>query len=340
MKTGSSASRRRHLVPWTAATLMVVLAGYVIPGELRAFAQQQTPPPPRQGPQSQKSPNATGGTAAGPGEGGQAVSADPAHGQPQQQARPGLVAYPDRPKAPAEQIARGKATFSVNCAFCHGSDAGGGSVGPNLLRSEVVLQDQNGENIAPIVHGARVDRGMPKIDLTDAQVQDVAAWLHSLKTGGNMKSTEKINIVVGNAEAGKQAFDRLCGSCHSVTGNLQGFAAKYTDPRAMQQAWIMPVVAGGRGPARGATDQVKLNVPDVTATITQANGTKVTGKLDTIDDFFVAVSTPDGVEHRYTRNGDVPKVEIHDPLAPHRELLRKYNDKDIHDITAYLQTLK
>ena len=120
---------------------------------------------------------------------------------------------------------------------------------------------------------------------------------------------------------------------------MKTFAAKFTDARAMQQAWILPGGGGGRGPA-AAGPPVQLHVPPVTATVTEANGSKVTGRLGTIDDFFVEVTTDDGVVHRYTRSNDVPKVDIHDPLAPHRAMFRTYNDKDIHDITAYLVSLK
>ncbi len=295
---------------------------------------QQTP---KGSPQQGGSAKPTGGAAAGPGEGGQAIAADPAHGMPPGQARPGLVAYPERPKAPQVVIDRGKAVYSVNCAFCHGSDAGGGSIGPNLLRSEVVLSDKDGENILPIVHGARSAQGMPKIDIADASVPDIAAWLHSLKTGGNMKSTEKINIVVGNADAGKTAFAATCSSCHTAA-SMQGFAAKFEDPRSMQQAWLLPA-AMGRGPAGGGNGP-KLNVPPVTATVSGPGMQPVTGKLGIVDDFYVEVITDDGIARRFSRSNDLPKVDIHDPLAPHRALFRKYNDKDIHDITAYLETLK
>ena len=48
----------------------------------------------------------------------------------------------------------------------------------------------------------------------------------------------------------------------------------------------------------------------------------------------------DGVQRSVRRTGDVPKVEIHDPLERHRKLLTEYTDKDIHDVTAYLVTLK
>lgn len=340
MRSEFLASRRKTgLVATVAVSAALVSYGLLAP--LHPVAAQQQAPvgaPKTQG----GSARPTGGAAAGPGEGAQAVAADPTHGQ-QAPAPPvprgGLVAYPDRPRAPQPVLDRGKGAFSVNCAFCHGSDAAGGSVGPNLLRSEVVLQDRNGELILPIVHGARAAQGMPKIEIPDTTVPDIAAWLHSLKTGGNMRSTEKINIVVGDAGTGKATFTRMCSSCHSTDADLKGFAAKFPDARAMQQAWILPGGGGGRGPA-AATPQVQLHVPPVTATVTEANGSKVTGRLGTIDDFFVEVTTDDGVAHRFTRSNDVPKVEIHDPLAPHRALFRTYNDKDIHDITAYLESLK
>jgi cytochrome c oxidase cbb3-type subunit 3 len=318
MKTGFGV-HRWSAVGLTAASLTVLAGVSLFSAGVKA--QQAAPA------------QAGGGRRAAATDAGAAAA-------PPQAARGGLVAYPDRPPAAPEVVAAGKAAFSVNCAFCHGSDAGGGSIGPNLMRSEVVLQDKDGELIMPIVHGARVDKGMPKIDISDASVTQIAAWLHTIKISSRGGHEEKINIVVGDSTAGKPAFDRLCGSCHSVTGDLKGFAAKYTDPRAMQQAWIMPVVAGGRGPGGGAGPAVQLHVPPVTATVTQANGQKVTGVLGDLDDFYVSVTTQDGVMHRFSRWNDVPKVEIHDPLAAHRELLRKYNDKDIHDITAYLVTLK
>ena len=311
--------------------LFAVFGTAVIITATGVSAQQQTPPAgtispvapqqaqPEQAKPQQSAPSAEHGGAA----------ADPF----------GVVAYPDRVKAPQEAIDRGKTTFSVNCAFCHGSDAGGGSVGPNLLRSEVVLQDKDGEMILPIVQGARMDRGMPKIDISPSQVSDVAAWLHSIPVKSNA-GHEKINIVVGNADAGKGAFDRQCGSCHSTTGDLKGFAAQYSDPRDMQQAWIMPGVQAPRFPGTGGGPPVTLHVPPVTATVTEANGTSITGVLASVDEFSVSVTTPDGKAHTFTRRNGLPKVDIHDPVAAHRELLRKYNDKDIHDITAYLASLK
>lgn len=245
--------------------------------------------------------------------------------------------YPKRPQAPAAVIDRGKALYEVNCSFCHGSDAGGG-VGPNLLRSSVVLKDQNGELIAPIVHGARVDRGMPRLSLTDAQVSDIAAFLHSL-TVTSHAPPEKINIVVGNPVAGKAYFQEKCASCHSATGDLKGIATRVPDPKVLQQAWLLPGGPGGRF-GRFARDASGLHVPPVTVTVTLPSGKQYEGSLVRIDDFYVGLVESDGTNLGFSRNGDNPKVEIHDPVAAHRALFKVYTDRDIHNVTAYLVTLK
>src|SRR5436309_7329147 len=71
-----------------------------------------------------------------------------------------------RPLASAEVLARGKAVYGVNCTACHGADLRGGDQGgPSLLRSLAALSDQHGEEIGPIIRGARQDKGMPGFNL-------------------------------------------------------------------------------------------------------------------------------------------------------------------------------
>ena len=266
----------------------------------------------------------------------QAQTATPA-APPAAQARPGLVAYPDRPKAPPDVIDRGKGLYSVNCSFCHGSDAGGGAVGPNLWRSSVVLQDQKGELIMPIVHGARADRGMPSVPINDAQISDIAAWLHSIHIASRTDpNAEKINIVTGNAPAGKVYFDKTCASCHS-TADMTAFVKNFPDPKQMQQAWLLPGGPGGRGGA--PVVDPRQHVPPTGVVVTM-NGKRIEGVLSRIDDFSVSLTEKDGTYRTFAREGDKPKVEVIDPVAPHRKLMPTYTDKDIHDLTAYLVTLK
>jgi len=242
-------------------------------------------------------------------------------------ARP--AAYPDRPPADPAVVERGKALYGVNCNFCHGSDARGGEGGPNLLRSELVLNDQKGELIAPVVQNGRGE--MPKINVSAEQISDIAAYIHSFKVGGyDISRMTPPSILVGDAKAGEAYFKATCSSCHSVTGDLKGVGAKFSDPKLLQNHWLMP--GGGRGPRPGGAP--------VTVTVTPASGQKVEGRLVRIDDFIVTLTDAGGITRSFRRDGDTPKTEIHDPLQPHRELLKKYSDKDIHNLTSYLVTVK
>lgn len=195
------------------------------------------------------------------------------------------------------------------------------------------MNDQNGELIAPIVQNGRPALGMPKFDLTAAQISDIAAFIHSFKVGGYDISRQRPpSILVGDAKAGEAYFKATCASCHSVTGDLKGFGARFSDPKAMQQWWLMP--GGGRGgPTTG-------NLKPVTVTVTQPSGQKVQGRLVRIDDFTVTLIDSDDNTRTIRRSGDSLKVELHDPIKPHRDLLRAYADKDIHNVTAYLVTVK
>ena len=247
------------------------------------------------------------------------------------------AAFPQRPPADPRAIDRGKGLYGVNCAFCHGSDGRGGEGGPVLLRSQIVLNDQNGETIAPIVQNGR--DAMPKFDLTKAQIADIAAFIHSFKVGGyDISRMTPPSIVVGDAKAGEAYFNSTCSSCHSATGDLKGIAAKFTDPKQLQQTWLMP--SAGRGGFGGGPTGPRANVPPTTVTVTLPSGQTVHGRLNRIDDFFVTLTDSEDAQLTFTRDGDIPKVEIHDPLQPHKELLRTYTDKDIHNLTAYLVTLK
>src|SRR5262245_44562621 len=96
----------------------------------------------------------------------------------------GIGAYPNRAPGDPVAIERGRSTYSANCAFCHGADARGGDGGPSLLRSSVVLDDQNGELIGPVVQNGRTDRGMPRFGMTNDQIADIATFLHTFRVAG------------------------------------------------------------------------------------------------------------------------------------------------------------
>lgn len=254
----------------------------------------------------------------------------------------GLVPGKQRPPEDPAQVAHGKALYGVNCTSCHGADLRGGDLGgPNLLRSQVALSDQNGELIVPIIQGGRQDSGMPAIPITPQDALAVAAYIRSvvatIGSQGRPPSVgkEAPSILVGDAVAGQAYFAAKCSGCHSATGDLKGIASRITDPKILQTTWV------GGGPRRrrfAAAGPPSAATPTVTVTL--PTGETVAGSLVQIDDFLVTVGLADGTVRTLRREADVPKVEVHDPLKAHRELWEVYTDKDIHDVTAYLVTLK
>jgi cytochrome c oxidase cbb3-type subunit III len=250
--------------------------------------------------------------------------------------RPRPSAFPERPPADPAVIARGKAVYGVHCTFCHGADARGGSGGPNLIRNEVVLNDQNGELLGKVLREGR--EGMPKFDLPGTQVSDIAAFIHSFKVGGyDVSRNTPETIVTGDAKAGAAYFAKTCAGCHSVMGDLKGLASRFRDPKQLQQWWLMPGGGGGRGGFGMPAPAGRVSPPTVTVTL--ADGKTHQGTLTRIDDFLVTLTEASGQRRTFTRNGDLPKVEIKDPLKPHKDLLPKYEDKNIHDVTAYLVSI-
>jgi cytochrome c oxidase cbb3-type subunit 3 len=268
---------------------------------------------------------------------GLTVAAD-LHAQTPARRPGGFVPGQQRPPGDPVQIARGKTLYGIDCTGCHGADLRGGDLGgPNLLRSQLALSDQEGELILPIIQGSRQSQGMPAIEMSHADGLAVAAYVRSVvATIGRQGMPPSVgqeppSILVGNARAGQSFFDSKCGACHSPTGDLKGIATRFPDPKVLQNRWV-----SGGGGRRGASASTHI----VTATITQPSGETVEGRLIRIDDFLVSIALADGSIRTFRRDGDVPKVEVHDPTKAHRDLLSVYTDQQMHDVTAYLVTLK
>jgi len=247
--------------------------------------------------------------------------------------RPGGGAGMDYRDYDPATIERGHAAFVAQCAFCHGSNAKGGESGPDLIRAVPVIDDENGNLIGPIILGGRQAQGMPKFTMTQAQISDIAAFLHEGVRAAAERGTYKIlNIITGNAKAGEAYFNGTgkCATCHSVSGDLRGIGTKY-EPIALQGRFLMPV--GGRG------NQKRSEVP-IVVTVTLPSGQAFKGTLERIDDFNVSLLDANGDYHSFARNGNMPRVDLNDPVKAHYDMLPKYTDTDIHNLTAYLVTLK
>jgi cytochrome c oxidase cbb3-type subunit III len=233
-------------------------------------------------------------------------------------------------------VAHGKTLYGVHCQACHGSDLRGGDMGgPNLLRSQVALSDQHGELIIPIIQGSRMAQGMPNLGLNNEDAGAVAAYVRSVigtigRQGAPPGQEKVLNILVGDASRGQAYFAAHCASCHSSTGDLKGIASTYTEPSQLQARWI----------TGGVSNTQEASASKATVDVTTARGHKVSGALVHVDDFMVTLKLSDGMERTFLRNGGVPVVVVHDPMEAHRDMLPRYTDHDIHDLTAYLVTLK
>jgi cytochrome c oxidase cbb3-type subunit 3 len=222
-------------------------------------------------------------------------------------------------------VKRGKDKFVAACGFCHGND-GTGSRAPDLVRSPLLMHDTNGETIGPVIRSGMPDDGMPAFPFTDPQISDIAAFLHaqalialhSNRVPGDYP-VEK--LLTGNAEAGKAYFDGAggCTKCHSVTGDLKDVGKRYA-PIMLQSRILYP--SGSK----------------VTVTVTLPSGKTVEGTLIARDEFTVALHDAAGWYRSYALKN--VRAELHDPLEEHRALLHKYTDKDIHNLFAYLESLK
>jgi len=227
---------------------------------------------------------------------------------------------------PKQTVERGHQYFEQNCFFCHGHDAGGGEGGPDLTKSKLVAEDVKGDKIGPLVRAGRTDKGMPAFAISDEDLAGLQAWLHTQKTIAETQTGQRRGVIPadlqsGNAAAGKAYFNGAgtCSGCHAVTGDLAKIGTKY-DPLKLEERMLFP---------RGAKAQISVKL---------RSGETVAGTLAYQDEFTIALRDSEG---RY-RSWPVKLVQfsVDDPASKHAELLAKYSDDDIHNLMAYLQTLR
>jgi cytochrome c oxidase cbb3-type subunit 3 len=233
-------------------------------------------------------------------------------------------------------VDRGKQVFTANCAFCHGANATGGEGGPDLVRSAVVLHDEGkGTAIGPVILNGRPGTAMSKFDFSEAQIKDIAAFLLSRnQAAANRRTYQVLELATGDASAGKQYFDSHCVSCHLGKDDLAHVASKFTAPD-LQGRFLYP-------PRRASLGQAEDPKAQKTVVVTLSSGQSYTGKLIHFDDFSVSLRDESGQYHSWELDGKQKgiRVEVHDPLEGHLDLLRKYSDADIHNVLTYLETLK
>jgi cytochrome c oxidase cbb3-type subunit 3 len=248
-----------------------------------------------------------------------------------------------RPLASPDVLARGKGLYETNCASCHAADLRGTADGkyPNLLRSGTALSDKQGEQI-----GAAIAHHNPPITLVKADSDAIAEYIHSIHATmggqgsppGRNPTNVELNLLVGDPVAGQAIYAAACTSCHSLTGDLKGIGSKYADARALQNAWVAGSSGrfGGGGGGRGGGGAGNPVV------VTMDTGTKIAGTLVRKDDWLVIVNLPDGTRKSMPRTAGM-KIDVTDPQGSHKKMVLELDDpsnKKMHDVTAYLWTVK
>jgi cytochrome c oxidase cbb3-type subunit 3 len=237
-------------------------------------------------------------------------------------------------QAPAVRDAAqpGEPLFAARCGFCHGRDAAGGETGPDLTSSALVSGDIDGDRLIPVIRDGRVDKGMPAFALGASDLAAIVAFIHDQKNKADAKpgarrSVDLADLQTGNAEAGKAYFNGAggCAPCHAPDGDLAGVATRLHG-LALLQRMLDPGRARGQKPN------------PATVTVTTRSGETVTGRLAYRDEFTIALTDASGWYRSWP--ADRVRFSVDDPLDAHRAQLGKYTDNDMHDVLAYLQTLR
>jgi mono/diheme cytochrome c family protein len=238
----------------------------------------------------------------------------------------------DKTPIDPESVKRGQELLVERCGFCHGSNARGGAGGSDLTRSSIVQEDEGGVQLGEFLKVGRPERNMPPFELSDGQVKDLAAFLHdAISQAANRAQYKILDIVVGDPKKGEAYFAAHCGACHSASGDMKGIGAKY-DPATLQGRMVMP--RGGRG------GPPWLQPTAIKATLKLPSG-ELTAPLLRVTDFDVVVYDEKTQQPRsFLRHDGVPEVVLSDPLQPHIDMWKRWTDDDMHDVTAYLVSLK
>jgi cytochrome c oxidase cbb3-type subunit 3 len=229
----------------------------------------------------------------------------------------------ERQRPDSAAAASGRRVYSQYCINCHGALAKGTEQGPDLIRSIPVMRDRSGSELGPAL------KKLPdhKRDLTPEEVAAISDFLKREieDTSKNRNTDTPPNVLTGNAAAGRAYFNGAgrCSTCHSPSGDLAGVGRKY-DPINLQQRFLFP--------RRSAAKRIEV-------TVTPASGAPVSGVLERIDDFEVALRDVSGQYRSWHRTPDLA-VDVRDPLAAHYALLDEYTDADMHNVVTYLESLK
>jgi mono/diheme cytochrome c family protein len=234
----------------------------------------------------------------------------------------GLGPEPDKAAA-----ARGAPLYQQLCAFCHGQQARG-ATGSSLITSDEVLGDDHGEHLVAFLKKGRPEKGMPAFaTMADGELKDISEFIHlRVEDVANRGTYRVLNILVGNAAKGHDYVEAHCISCHKAEA-FAHIGGKFRSPDQLQRGWIWP--------ARGTGE----NALTVNATVDMPGGGTIAGRVAQVSDFRITLIDGTGQPRTIERRAAV-KVLMRDPLAAHQEMIMTLSNDDMHNVTAYLDSLK
>ena len=249
-----------------------------------------------------------------------------------------------RPPVDAVAHDRGQGIWARECIDCHGSQARGSEKGPNVIRTKTVNYDRSSEPpgsvLGPFLKaGHSTMSGKASASFTPDEVVGLAHFLRQ-RVNDTMRGSPLFtvgDIVVGDRAAGEAFFKGAgkCESCHtSTTRSLAGIGSRVPAPVDIQQRMMFPAIAPrGQGAGPGA------NPNAVTVTITPESGPAIAGVLVEQSNFFVTARFDDGTVRSVRRTPGM-NVVVTNPFQAHIDLLDVVTDTEMHDLVAYLVSLK
>jgi cytochrome c oxidase cbb3-type subunit III len=167
---------------------------------------------------------------------------------------------------------------------------------------------------------------MPAFNFSSDEIESLVAFIRYREVTaaahpGGRRGVSVADLQTGNVDAGRTFFEGAggCAQCHSPTGDLAHLASRYEGLK-LEQRMLYP---------EGAKSTVTVTLP---------SGEKITGTLTYHDEFTVSLRDATGAWRSWPTSR--VRYTIDAPVEAHVRLFPKYTDDDIHNLMAYLQTLR
>jgi len=222
----------------------------------------------------------------------------------------------------AQDVEAGRKEFAALCAGCHGVDGGGGEYGPNIVDMRR-FGPRWARDVADVIKDGIEDSGMPAFPLPQAQIDSLAAFVHSLR------APAAEHPAPGNASAGERYFfgSGGCSNCHMVNGrggNLGPDLSNIGGQRRLGQ-----ITQALRNPGANTTPGYRL------VSIRMRDGSAVRGLVKNESNFDLQLQTLDGGLRLLEREQIAEETRETAPLMPPA----KGTDEELRDVVAYLSRL-